>query len=47
MLKIFNEYILSINCGTSSLKFALFRFNPALEMEWSGHIDKIDSSKVV
>lgn len=45
MNKLFNEYILSINCGTSSLKFALFRFNPALEMEWSGHIDKIDSSK--
>lgn len=45
MNKIFNEYILSVNCGSSSLKFALFRFNPAVEMEWSGDIDKIDSSK--
>lgn len=45
MNKIFNEYILSVNCGTSSLKFALFRSNPALEMEWSGHVDMIGSTK--
>lgn len=45
MNKLFNEYILSINCGTSSLKFALFRNNRAMKMEWSGDIDRIGSSK--
>jgi len=40
-----DEYILSINCGTSSLKFALFRSDPSIIMEWSGQIDNIGSAK--
>lgn len=39
----FNDHILAINCGTSSLKFALFRFAPNPEMECEGYIDKIGS----
>ncbi|MBE2218623.1 MAG: acetate/propionate family kinase [Ignavibacteria bacterium] len=45
MNKISDEYILSINCGTSSLKFALFRSDPSIIMEWSGQIDNIGSAK--
>jgi len=40
-----DEYILSINCGTSSLKFALFRSDPSIIGEWSGQIDNIGSAK--
>jgi len=45
MHKIFNDHILCINCGTSSFKFALFRFDPKMEMVCSGYVDKIGSSK--
>lgn len=43
--KMNSGYILSVNCGSSSLKFALFRFSHGLEMEWSGHIDRIGFPK--
>lgn len=36
-------HILAVNGGSSSLKLALFRADPALKMEWSGHIQKIGS----
>jgi len=45
MYKINNGYILSVNCGSSSLKIALLRFDLAMEMEWSGHIERIGSPK--
>jgi acetate kinase len=39
----FPARIFSVNVGSSSLKWALFRADPALEMEWSGRIEKIGS----
>ena len=45
MNKVLNEYILSVNCGTSSLKFALFRADEGMEMELSGEVNGIGSSK--
>jgi acetate kinase len=35
------SFILTINGGSSSIKFALFRIVPALERAWSGKIERI------
>lgn len=35
------QFLLTINAGSSSIKFALFRVGPPLSRTWSGHIERI------